>query len=178
MKKLFLVMALGVLSLACSAQVEKVVLTPAKNTEVSSETVLDSVKKVLPHPISSTLNAIASSDTRPWNVYFTPASDEIEPMFYHVYLRGKAGRQTLIYDKDGNLVQVKQVLKNTEVPETIQKTLSKKYSGWRVLENQERHISANDKATTDYKVILKKGIIKKSVILEPDGDVKTALPVV
>lgn len=169
-------MALGVLSLTCSAQVEKVVLVPAKQKKVTGFT-LDSISKALPVPISQTLSTL-SNDGRVWNIDFKPASSEINTSFYNVYLKGKNGKQTLTYDKDGNLLQVKQVLKNTEVPEPVKKTLNTKYNGWALVGNEERHIHDSDKATLDYKIILKKGILKKAVLVDPEGDVKLALPTV
>ncbi len=179
MKKLFLIIALGVLSFTCSAQVEKLVLTPAKKAETSSGVIIDSIKKVLPEPISNTLAAVTlNRGGHAWNVYLTPASEESDPMFYYVYLKGKTGKQTLVYDKNGNLLRVKQVLRNTDMPDPVKKTLTTKYKDWTLVENEERRIANSEKATSDYKVILKKGILKKAVVFDPSGEIKLALPTV
>lgn len=176
MKKLFLIMALGVLGLTCSAQIEQVVLTPVKKGE-APQVLLDSIKKSFPNSISQTLSTItASSYGKAWNVYISPASAEITPLYYHVYLKGKNGNQTLIYDKDGNLLKVKQVIKNTEIPEPVKNTLNTKYTDWTLVGNEERITTAKEKSGVEYKVILKKGVLKKAVFIDPEGNVKVALP--
>lgn len=175
MKKLFLIMALGITGVTCSAQIEKVVLKPANRSDISNTIILDSIKRVLPAPVSQILSVV---NGRAWNVDITPVSGESEVTRYYVYLKGKDGRQTLVFNKDGNLVHAKQVIKNVDVPEPIEKALKTRYRGWAVLGNEERHIADNRKTSADYKVILKKGMIKKAVLFDPDGDIKIALPAV
>ncbi len=180
MKKLFLIIALGVLSLTCSAQVEKLVLKPAKSSEVSNSFVLDSIKRALPGPIGQALSVLASDNSgKAWSVSFSPASSEsFQPTYYQVFLKSNDGKKTMVYDKDGNLVRVRQVLKNTEVPERVINTLNTRYKDWTLIDKEERHVNSTDKISIDYKVILKKGILKKAVLLDPDGDVKLAIPMV
>jgi hypothetical protein len=176
MKKLFLIMALGVLSLTCSAQIEEVVLTPVKNGE-APQVLLDSIKRAFPNTISQTISTItANSYGKAWNVYISPASEEITPLYYYVFLKGKNGNQTLIYDKEGHLLKVKQVLKNIDVPEPVKNTLNTKYAGWAIVGDEERITNANGKSGIEYKVILKKHGIKKAVFIGPEGDVKVAVP--
>lgn len=169
-------MALGVTSVACSAQVEKAVLTPAKSKQTSNAVTLDSVKKVLPDPIANSLHVLAGANEHAWNVNFTPASENVDLTHYYVYLKGKNGKQTLVYDKNGNLLQVKQVMKNVEVPEPVKRTLNTKFNRWTLIANEERHIFGDEKTSSDYKVILKKGFIKKAVLLDPEGDIKISFP--
>ncbi len=176
MKKLFLIIALGVISVTSSAQITEVVLTPVKNGE-APQALLDSIKKAFPHPVSQTLSTItAATYGEAWNVSINPASAELNPLYYHVYMRGKNGIQTLIYDKQGNLLKVKQVIKNSEIPDKVKNTLKTKYAGWSTVGNEERITNANGRIGIEYKVILKKGIIKKAVFIGQEGDVKVALP--
>lgn len=176
MKKLFLIMALGILSLTCSAQIEKVVLKPVKKGE-APQVLIDSIQKAFPNSVSKTLSTItANSYGKAWNVYISPASEKTTPLYYEVYLKGVNGYQTLIYDEKGNLLKVKQVLKNADIPEPVKSTLNTKYSGWNVIGKEERITNANQISGVEYKVKLKKGVLKKAVFIDPEGNVKIALP--
>lgn len=171
-------MALGVVSLTCSAQIEKMVLTPAKTVK-TSEVTIDSVSKLLPTPVTRTLTSLTAPERSAWNINVIPGDQNLDVLQYYVHLKAKDGsKQTMVYDKDGNLLQVKQVIKNTDVPEPVRNTVNTKFRDWTLVGNEERHYTTNEKAKTDYKVILKKGILKKAVLLDPNGEVKVALPIV
>lgn len=177
MKKLILIMALNVAALACSAQIAKVALRPAEKG-AAPQVVLDSIKKAFPEPISQTLTSITAAHYgKQWDVEISPASQEASPYYYEVSIKNQKGTYLAIYDKDGNLLRVKQTLKNATLPEGVNRTLSSKYNGWSLLDKEER-ITNGKKFTTDYKVLLKKGLLKKAVYLDYEGKVKRALPAV
>jgi hypothetical protein len=179
MKKLFLIMALGVISFSCSAQVEKLVLKPAKSSVVSNSFELDSIKRVLPGPIGRTLSVVtAHQDVKAWDLSVNPASDSFQPTYYQVFLKSRDGKKTMVYDKDGNLLRVRQVLKNADVPERVINTLNTRYKDWTLVDKEERQVNSLQKMDVDYKVILKKGLFKKAVLLDPNGEVKLAIPTV
>jgi hypothetical protein len=177
MKKLLLIMELLVLCLTCRAQIEKVVLTPVKKGE-EPQVVLDSIKKAFPDPISRTLSILpAKTYGKEWNVEISEASAEMTPEYYEVYIKGEKGNYTAVYDKSGNLLKVKQVIKNTELPEKIKTILDTKYAGWKIVGNEERFTNAK-KAIVQYKVILKKGLISKAVFFDSEGNIKLAMPAI
>lgn len=177
MKKLILIMALSIAALSSSAQISKVALRPAEKG-TAPQVVLDSIKKAFPAPISQTLTSItATRYGQLWDVEVSPASEMESPYYYQVAIKNPDGRYLAIYDKDGNLLKVKQVLKNTPLPEPVNRTLSTKYEGWSLLDKEER-ITTGKKFSNDYKVLLKKGIIKKAVFLDHEGNVKLSVPVV
>ncbi|MES3018679.1 MAG: hypothetical protein V4721_12905 [Bacteroidota bacterium] len=177
MKKLILVMALNVAALACSAQIAKVALKPA-DKGVAPQVVLDSVKKAFPAPITHTLTSITAAQYgKQWNVEISPASAQETPTYYEVSIRNQDGSYLAIYDKEGNLLRVRQTLKNAQLPEAVHRTINTKFNGWSMVDKEER-ILAGKKFTTDYKVLLKKGLLKKAVYLDAEGNVKRALPTV
>lgn len=171
-------MALGVVSLTCNAQIERVVLTPAKTVK-PCEVTIDSVSKLLPTPVARTLTSVTVPERSAWNINLIPSDQNLDVLQYYVHLKGKDGsKQTMVYDKDGKLLQVKQVIKNSNVPEQIKGIVNTKFKDWNLVENEVRYYTTNNKAKTDYKVILKKGILKKVVLIDPNGEIKVALPTV
>ncbi|SKB63688.1 hypothetical protein [Daejeonella lutea] len=177
MKKLIFIMALSVAAFTCSAQIAKVALRPA-DKGTAPQVVLDSIKKAFPEPISQTLTSITAAHYgKQWNVEISPASEQEQPYYYQVAIKNEDGRYLAIYDKNGNLLKVRQVLKNTPLPEEVSRTLSTKYQGWSVLDKEER-ISSGKKFSNDYKVLLKKGILKKAVYFDEGGNIKRVLPAV
>lgn len=179
MKKLFLIMALSVAAFTGSAQeVVKVALKPTDNSK-TPQVVLDSIKKSFPHPISQTLSKIAAkSYGKQWDVEISPSSEEQDPLYYEVNILNNDGRYKAVYDKNGNLLRIKQTFKNPSLPETVNQTLQSRYKGWSLVDKEERIDNNGKKAETEYKVLLKKGIIKKAVYLDESGKVKMALPTV
>jgi hypothetical protein len=177
MKKLLLIMELCVLCLTCRAQVKEVILTPVKKGE-EPQIVLDSIKKQFPDPISRTLSILpAVTYGKEWNVYISKDSEEATPEYYEVDIKGNKGNYTAVYDKSGNLLKVKQVIKDADLPEKVRNTINTKYSGWKIVGNEERFTNAK-KAILEYKIALKKGVIRKSVFIDPEGNIKLALPLV
>jgi hypothetical protein len=178
MKKLILIMALNVAALASSAQIAKVALKPTNNSK-TPQVVLDSIKKAFPEPISQTLSTITAQNYgKQWDVEISPASEEESPLYYQVFIHNKTGRYTAIYDKNGNLLKMKQTLKNISLPEAVNQTIQSKYNGWSLLDKEERIENNGKKASTEYKVLLKKGLIKKAVYFDDNGKVKLSLPTV
>ena len=182
-------MMLLVLSVTSRAQVISQVIIkpkPFKNTEISktvsseksdgSLTVLESIKKEFPDPVVRTLTTIPAEEYgREWNVYISKESAEETPDYYEVVIRTNNGMRTAVYDRSGNLLRVKQVIKNVDLPETIRESLHKKYKGWQIIGEEERITNAK-KHVLDYKVKLKKGLLRKTVFIAPDGTIARELP--
>ncbi|MES2872413.1 MAG: hypothetical protein V4708_01735 [Bacteroidota bacterium] len=176
MKKLILIMALNVAAIASSAQIAKVALKPADKA-ATPQVVLDSIKKAFPKPISQTLSAITAQNYgKEWEVEISPASAEESPLYYQLLIHNKSGRYTAVYDRNGNLLKLKQIFKNASLPEQVSHTLQTKYSDWKVLDKEERISNDGKNAYTEYKVMLKKGPIKKAVYLNETGKVKFGVP--
>ncbi|MDB5119399.1 MAG: hypothetical protein JWN56_617 [Sphingobacteriales bacterium] len=188
MKTLRVIMVLLVLCVTSKAQViSKVVVKPnasksakAANTTVKSEDetkmVIDSIKKEFPEPVVNLLTAIpAKTYGKEWNVYISKESEEETPSYYEVEIKAANGYQTAVYDKAGNLLRVKQIIKNAELPEAVKNTINTKYNDWQVIGDEER-ISNAAKFTVDYKIKLKKGILRKTVFINPKGEIKNEFP--
>lgn len=178
MKKLILIMALSLATLASSAQIAKVALKPSEKGH-TPQVVLDSIKKAFPQPISQTLSTITAQNYgKEWEVDISPASAEESPLYYQVFIHNKTGRYTAIYNKDGNLLKMKQIFMNPTLPEEVNKTLQSKYGDWKLVKTEERLSNDGHRAYTEYKVLLKKGPVKKAVYLDETGRVKFGIPTV
>lgn len=176
MKKLWVVMLLLVVSLTSRAQVvEAVVLKPVNKGEEPQE-VLDAIKRDFPEAVSRTLSVLpAKTYGQQWDVEVYKADDEAQPDYYEVRINAKNGYQTAVYDKTGKLIKVKQVIKNAELPPEVQNTV-KKFVDWKVVGDEER-ITNDKKFTILYKVKLKKGLLSKTLFIDPQGNIKKELPV-
>ncbi len=178
MKNLILIMALNVAALTSSAQIAKVALKPTDKA-ATPQVVLDSIKKAFPQPISQTLSKITAQNYgKEWDVEISPASAEESPLYYEVFIHNKSGRYTAIYNKDGNLLKMKQIFKDAALPEPVNQTLQAKYSDWKLLSKEERVSNDGKRAFLEYKVLLKKGPIKKAVYFDESGKVKFGVPTV
>ena len=178
MKKLILTMALNVATLSGSAQVVKVALKPTENGNTPT-VVLDSIKKSFPEPISQTLTKITAQNYgKQWNVEISPASEQQDPLYYEVDIINTEGRYKAIYNSKGNLMRLKQTLKKDFLPDPVNQTIQARYNGWSLVDKEERIDNNGRRVDTEYKVLLKKGIIKKAVYLDESGKVKLALPAV
>lgn len=178
MKKLILILAMTLESIVSTAQIAKVALKPTENPK-TPQVVLDSIAKAFPAPISQTLSTITAQNYgKQWDVEITPASEKESPLYYQVYIHNKSGRYTAIYDKNGNILRLKQILKDVSLPEPVGETLKSKYQGWSLVDKKERIINGGKSASTEYKVLLKKGFAKKAVYFDESGKVKRVLPAV
>jgi len=178
-----------VLAVTSRAQVISQVIIkpkPLKNTEVSrtipsensdgSLAVLESIKTEFPEPIVRTLTTIPAKEYgKEWNVYISKESEEKMPDYYEVVIRTKEGMRTAVYDRSGNLLRVKQVIKNVDLPSSVKETLNEKYKGWQIIDEEERITNAK-KSVMEYKVKLKKGLLRKTVFIAPDGTVEKEFP--
>ncbi|MDB5012675.1 MAG: hypothetical protein JWQ25_877 [Daejeonella sp.] len=188
MKTLRVIMVLLVLCVTSKAQiVSKVVLKPTevKNTkavdttvknEDQSKIVIDSIKKKFPEPVVNVLTKIpAKTYGKEWNVYISEESEAETPDYYEVEIKAANGYQTAVYDGSGNLLKLKQIIKNADLPEAVRNTITTKYKDWKVIGDEER-ISNAAKFNVNYKVKLKKGILRKTVFISPEGEIKNEFP--
>ncbi|MDO8994368.1 MAG: hypothetical protein Q7U83_14970, partial [Daejeonella sp.] len=130
-------------------------------------------------PISQTLTKITSRTYgKQWNVEISPASEQQDPLYYEVNITNNEGRYKAIYNSKGNLMRIKQVLKKDSLPEPVNEAIQSRYNGWSLVDKEERIENNGRRVETEYKVLLKKGMIKKAVYLDESGKVKLALPTV
>ena len=177
MKKLAVFMMLLVLSFTSRAQVaQEVVFKPVKPGE-EPKAVLDSIKKEFPDPVIRTFSLLPGKTYgEQWNVHRSRIEVVNNPDYYEVDIKTPKGYQTQVYDKDGNLLRVKQVIKDVDLPEVVQNAIATEFPGWTILEEQER-ISSAEKYTLEYKVKLKKGLLRKTVFVDPAGNIEKELPI-
>jgi len=71
------------------------------------------------------------------------------------------------YNLDGTWDYTETYLEESQLPETVKDSFSKsRYSGW----NKENFASVeNNKGKTSYRIVIKKGIEKKTIFFDKDG---------
>lgn len=97
-------------------------------------------------------------------------SDNAEIDRYMIDVYGKSGRIMAVYDADGNLLKVKGVIKDTELPKSIVDFIYAEYSGYEILMDKEVLKTTQDGIIDHYKVKIKKDKYVKILWFNEKGE--------
>jgi hypothetical protein len=89
--------------------------------------------------------------------------------YYTVFLDGKGVNGQAVYDKDGNLLVFKAVIKDHALPGIVSKQILQKYPGWKIATDQEILKYGNVAYKHIYKVTITKGGMNKKLHFDQDG---------
>ncbi|MDJ1500323.1 hypothetical protein [Xanthocytophaga agilis] len=154
---------------------EQVTLRVVKKNQ-EPKAVLDAIKKDFPTAISRSLSFLPEKDFgQQWTVESNKAISTVDINYYQVEVKTKDAIQTAVYDKSGNLLRIRKVIKNGKLPDQVRSTVSK-FDGWQMIGNEEQ-ITDDKQYTIFYKIRLKKGISRKTLFLDPTGQIKKDLPI-
>ena len=96
------------------------------------------------------------------------AAQNFIPDYYTVSLGGKNTHGEAVYNRDGELLHYKEVIKNELLPRAIRTKISEEYPGYAELATQE--VVRDGKQHTDYyKVRIRKGKDKETLYFNEDG---------
>jgi len=96
---------------------------------------------------------------------------EKKPDQYEVYIKtSHGGRIDAVYGKNGNLVRMREVLKNVELPMNIEDAIAKsQYKDWNISKDKEL-ITVGEDHVKHYVVRLTKGEQKKTLFIDEKGN--------
>ncbi|GAB3853854.1 hypothetical protein GCM10028822_23120 [Hymenobacter terrigena] len=100
-----------------------------------------------------------------------PAAGQANATYYQVNASSKGMAYTAVYDKNGNLLSSRKVLKNTALPIDAAKNVATQFPGWLIVGDQEKLTVHNQHDKVAYRVIIKKGQEEKKVFLDGDGHI-------
>jgi hypothetical protein len=96
--------------------------------------------------------------------------DNQEPTRYNVMAKGEKSRHYALYDKDGSLIQSRQINKDIRLPKLVRNSLGSNYDGWTMLKNREI-VKLHDKKPQSYTVLMARGKDRKKVQLDLQGNI-------
>jgi len=99
------------------------------------------------------------------------AKKEKKPDQYEVYIKtSHGGRIDAVYGKNGNLVRMREVLKDVELPMKIEDAIAKsQYKDWNISKDKEL-ITVGEDHVKHYVVRLTKGEKKKTLFIDEKGN--------
>jgi hypothetical protein len=86
---------------------------------------------------------------------------------FEVEFKDNGIETSVIFDKNGNLVESESTIQNTELPANIEKTINSKYNGYKIVK-AEKNIDAKGKVC--FELDIKKDKMKKELIFDKDGN--------
>ena len=95
-----------------------------------------------------------------------PLTSSANMTYYQVRANSKGLNYTAVYDKEGNLLSSRQVLKNTQLPVEAAKNVVSQFPDWQIVGNREKLTLHNDNNKVFYRVDIKKGKEMKKVFLD------------
>jgi hypothetical protein len=90
--------------------------------------------------------------------------------YYQVTMKGKHSRTYAVYDANGNLIHSREIIKDTELPESIRTTIVSNYPGWKIIGDKEV-IREGEGSMDTFKVELSMKKEKRTLIMNKEGKV-------
>ncbi len=112
-------------------------------------------------------------DFSDWEVEFDQQelSDQHKPDNYSVMLRGEHYKKYIVFDKDGNVLRVKEIIEDKALPKSIRKQLKKgAYKDWKIVGDKEKIIIGENNRELYYKIKLKKDQETHALYFDLEGN--------
>jgi hypothetical protein len=96
------------------------------------------------------------------------AQSGTKPSYYSVKIKGSNVHSEALYDTNGKLVRMKEVVKNTALPNEVRNVINKRNPGYSIVKDNEI-IKKGKSTVTFYRVTILKGKEKKVITVDPHG---------
>ena len=130
--------------------------------------VMSALEKDFPGSIVQDVSTISGSTYgRDWSVTEKkPMSTPSGVNYYQVNATSKGSKYSAVYDKDGNLLSSRHVLKDTALPIDAAKNVVSQFPDWQIVGNREKLTLHDQHNKVFYRVDIKKGSEMKKVFLD------------
>jgi hypothetical protein len=91
-----------------------------------------------------------------------------KPSYYSVKIKGSNVHREALYDTNGKLLRMKEVIKDTALPAEVRKAIIRENPGYAIVKDNEI-IKEGKSNVTFYRVIIRKGNLKKLITTDPHG---------
>lgn len=105
--------------------------------------------------------------------YIVSAYDDlngVKPTYYSVLIKGPQVRGEAVYDQNGKLRHMKEVIKDTALPVAVRNAVMKEYPDYTFLKDQEI-IKEGKTKFIHYRVLIEKGKMKRALAIDANGKV-------
>ncbi|MBL0742721.1 hypothetical protein [Chryseolinea lacunae] len=171
MKNLILIFACMAAGLAAQAQsnTETFLLTRVKKGEEPTA-VMTAIKQDFPKAIVGDLNILpAKLYGERWSVNLDDHLNGATPDFYMVNMKEAGEQYKAVYDKNGNLVSSKTVLKKADLPEEVSAAIHQKYPDWSIVNDREKITTHQGAVREVFHVEIHKNKQHRNLFVNPDG---------
>ena len=154
------------------AKVEAMTITHVKKGE-EPQKVMSALEKDFPSSIVQDVSTMPGSlYGQEWSVTEEkPVSNPVDLTYYQVRASSKGMAYTAVYDKNGNLVSSRKIMKNTPLPIDAAKNVASQFPDWQMVGDREKITIHNQHNKVAYRVEIKKGMEEKKVFLDGSGHI-------
>lgn len=152
-------------------QSETLELTAVKKGE-EPKAVMDAVNKDFPKAIVKDIVVLPSKlYGEQWSVSDANNLDGSSVLYYQVSVTETNETSKAVYNKSGKLLSSKVIIKETQLPSQISSAITKKYAGWKIVNDREKITYKNEKLKEVYKVEIEKDKMYRSLFIDAAGTI-------